>query len=67
VNPPNTKPCFGLAAGSNNGAFGSFHSGGTNFVFADGSVHFLKDTVNLNVYRALSTRNLGEVLSSDQY
>ncbi|SIO65736.1 prepilin-type N-terminal cleavage/methylation domain-containing protein/prepilin-type processing-associated H-X9-DG domain-containing protein [Singulisphaera sp. GP187] len=67
VNPPNTKPCFGSAAGSNNGAFGSFHSGGANFAFADGSVHFLKDSVNLNVYRALSTRDQGEVISSDQY
>jgi prepilin-type N-terminal cleavage/methylation domain-containing protein/prepilin-type processing-associated H-X9-DG protein len=67
VNPPNTKPCFGILAGVDNGAFGSFHPGGTNFAFADGSVHFIKDTINLGVFQALSTRNLGEVISSDQY
>jgi prepilin-type N-terminal cleavage/methylation domain-containing protein/prepilin-type processing-associated H-X9-DG protein len=67
ANPPNTKPCFGALAGVDNGAFGSFHPGGTNFAFADGSVHFIKDTINLGVFQALSTRNLGEVISSDQY
>ena len=27
-------------------SFGSFHPGGTNYVFCDGSVKFLKDTIN---------------------
>ena len=48
-------------------AFRSFHPGGVNFAFADGSVRFIKNSVNLNTYRALGTRNLGEVVSSDQY
>ena len=67
ANPPNTKPCFGNLAGVDNGAFGSFHPGGVNFSFADGSVHFIKDTVNLQIFQALSTRNVGEVISADQY
>jgi hypothetical protein len=33
----------------------------------DGSVRFLKQTINMNVYQALSTRNLGEVISADAY
>lgn len=48
-------------------AFRSFHPGGVNFAMADGSVRFIKNSVNLNTYRALGTRNLGEVVSSDQY
>jgi prepilin-type N-terminal cleavage/methylation domain-containing protein/prepilin-type processing-associated H-X9-DG protein len=68
VNPLNSPPCSGLVLdGLLNGAFGSYHPGGANFVFADGSVHFLKNTINLAVYQGLSTRSLGEVLSSDQY
>jgi hypothetical protein len=33
----------------------------------DGSVRFLKNTVNLDTMRALATRNYGEVISADAY
>jgi prepilin-type N-terminal cleavage/methylation domain-containing protein/prepilin-type processing-associated H-X9-DG protein len=45
----------------------SRHPGGANFLFADGSVHFLKSTINPLPWRALATRAGGEVISSDQY
>jgi len=75
-------------------SFSSFHPGGMNAAFCDGSVKFLKDTINtmpfdaatglplgiqpdangilqkvpghqMGVWQALSTRNGGEVISSD--
>lgn len=45
----------------------SRHPGGCNFGFCDGSVRFLKDTINPKVFTALSTRAGGEVISADQY
>jgi prepilin-type N-terminal cleavage/methylation domain-containing protein/prepilin-type processing-associated H-X9-DG protein len=45
----------------------SRHPGGANFLFADGSVHFLKATISRTPWRALATRNFGEIVSSDAY
>jgi prepilin-type N-terminal cleavage/methylation domain-containing protein/prepilin-type processing-associated H-X9-DG protein len=45
----------------------SYHPGGVNVAFADGSVRFIKNSVNMNTWRALGTRAGGEVISSDSY
>ena len=45
----------------------SFHPAGVNALFGDGSVRFIKDTINLVAFRSLLTINGGETLSSDQY
>jgi len=45
----------------------SRHPGGVNVLFCDGSVRFIKDSIALTVWQALSTMNGGEVISSDQY
>jgi prepilin-type N-terminal cleavage/methylation domain-containing protein/prepilin-type processing-associated H-X9-DG protein len=51
---------------SNNEIY-SFHPGGANMLFADGSVHFIKETVNPLVIIALITRAAGEIISADSY
>ena len=48
---------------SGNGGFASNHTGGANFVFMDGHVDFIADSVDINLYRNLSTREGGEVAS----
>ena len=45
----------------------SFHPGGANALFADGSVHFLKETISVRSIAALVTRAGGEIISSEQY
>jgi prepilin-type N-terminal cleavage/methylation domain-containing protein/prepilin-type processing-associated H-X9-DG protein len=64
-----------------NGQFGfrSQHPGGANFLFGDGSVKFIKQTIqnlgptlpngtaSLGTYRKLATRAGGEIVSADSY
>ncbi len=49
------------------GGFGSRHPGGANFVFGDGSVKFVKDSIDMTVYRLLGNRADGENIGSDKY
>jgi prepilin-type N-terminal cleavage/methylation domain-containing protein/prepilin-type processing-associated H-X9-DG protein len=45
----------------------SYHPGGANAAFADGSVRFLKSSTAMNIIWYLGSRGGGEVTSSDQY
>ena len=47
--------------------FGSYHSGGAHFAFCDGHVSFINDTIDMPVYRALSTIAGGEIISGTSY
>jgi prepilin-type N-terminal cleavage/methylation domain-containing protein/prepilin-type processing-associated H-X9-DG protein len=74
VSTPKTKTCAGLGFADNNMANmpmqvppSSNHPGGVNVLFGDGSVKFIKTSVSLVTWRALGTRNGGEVVSSNSY
>jgi prepilin-type processing-associated H-X9-DG protein len=45
----------------------SRHPGGVNVTTADGSVKFIKNSISLTVWRALSSTHGGEIVSSDAY
>jgi prepilin-type N-terminal cleavage/methylation domain-containing protein/prepilin-type processing-associated H-X9-DG protein len=66
VAPPNKKSCYFrpvrlvMTASSN-------HPGGVNVAFGDGSVRFVKDTVDRYVWRSIGSMNGGEVVSMDAY
>jgi prepilin-type processing-associated H-X9-DG protein len=70
VMTPNKRACFFSGSGASKtytmvGA-SSYHSGGVNVGFLDGSVKFVKDSVNQNAWWAISTKSGGEVISADQ-
>ncbi|MEZ6135688.1 MAG: DUF1559 domain-containing protein [Pirellulaceae bacterium] len=44
---------------------GSYHTGGAMFGLADGSVHFLSESIDLSIYRNLGARNDGNVVTLD--
>jgi prepilin-type N-terminal cleavage/methylation domain-containing protein len=51
------------------GSFGfrSYHPGGANFLVGDGTVHFVKQSMNPQVYQALGTRANGEIVPGDAF
>ena len=49
------------------GRAGSLHTGGANFVFADGSVHGLSANTKVAVLQALATRDGGEAIDAEDY
>lgn len=44
-------------------SFFSFHPSGANFLFGDGSVRFINETIDAATYRALSTIDGGETFN----
>jgi prepilin-type N-terminal cleavage/methylation domain-containing protein/prepilin-type processing-associated H-X9-DG protein len=62
--PPNTRSCMfppsRIATTAN-----SRHDHGVNVALCDGSVRFVSDAISLATWRALGTRNGGEVLGND--
>ncbi len=73
ISPPNTKSCKNNTSFSEAWDIGwsltasSYHPGGVNTAFCDGSVRFIKNTIDRFTWRALGTVAGGEVLSADSY
>jgi prepilin-type N-terminal cleavage/methylation domain-containing protein/prepilin-type processing-associated H-X9-DG protein len=63
---PATNTTAGNSAGADDEIFG-FHPGGVTALMGDGSVRFLKESLNIVVQRCLITPSSGEVVSSDAY
>lgn len=61
--PPNAKEPDVSHHGECVSTARSRHSGGVNAALADGSVHFLTDSIDLNTWRNLHARNDGQVVS----
>ena len=68
INQPPNPPCTGTttALPDNYGAR-SRHSGGVNVAMGDGSVRFVKNSIDVRTWRAMSTTRGGEIVSADQY
>ncbi|MBN1395822.1 MAG: DUF1559 domain-containing protein [Pirellulales bacterium] len=66
-NPLNSNLLPMLAVDENEAPFGSYHSGGAHFTFADGHVAFINDSINFNVYQYLGTIAGGEIFSGVEY
>lgn len=47
------------------GGFGSHHTGGAQFVFVDGSMHFLSQNIDVSVFKALGNRNDGMLIDQN--
>jgi prepilin-type N-terminal cleavage/methylation domain-containing protein/prepilin-type processing-associated H-X9-DG protein len=71
--PPNRMACeYGDQAQDRRGTItavnaSSNHPGGVNMLFMDGSVRFIKSSVNYIPYYAISTPDWGEVVASDSF
>jgi prepilin-type processing-associated H-X9-DG protein len=61
-----TGPCV-MNCNNLQGDIYSFHSGGANIGFADGSVHFVRDSISIVTLAALVTKAGGEVVDSSSY
>ena len=62
---PNDKPCHSFEGdwlGSTMMSASSMHDGGVQVCMADGSVQFVNDSINFNIWCHLGTRNGGEVI-----
>jgi len=67
LNSYSYNPSLGLIL-INDTSFGSEHAGrGAHFVLADGSVQYVSEDIELDILRALATRNDGDLADADAF
>jgi prepilin-type processing-associated H-X9-DG protein len=49
------------------GGYSSWHPGGANFAFGDGSVRFIKQSLSQDVFEALGHRADGKMINASSY
>jgi prepilin-type N-terminal cleavage/methylation domain-containing protein len=68
VATPNTTSCAGIGFGTNMANMAmivppsSGHTNGVNVLLGDGSVHFITNSIDINTWQGMGSRNGGEVL-----
>jgi prepilin-type processing-associated H-X9-DG protein len=70
---PNARSCY--FGGSNTAGHpiatmvgaSSSHPGGVNVAFLDGTVRFVKNSINQNIWWAIATKAGGEIVSADSF
>jgi prepilin-type processing-associated H-X9-DG protein len=72
ISTPNLKACLfssdsDAVQGHTMVGASSYHAGGVNVAMLDGSVRFIKNTINPMTWWALASKAGGEVLSADSY
>jgi prepilin-type N-terminal cleavage/methylation domain-containing protein len=71
MTPPSKMPVIGAADSANHSTnpywetmgFKSLHPGGAMFAMSDGSVHFISETIDFQLYNELGSRSGGEVVT----
>jgi prepilin-type N-terminal cleavage/methylation domain-containing protein/prepilin-type processing-associated H-X9-DG protein len=61
-----TAPLYAHDNWNTSQGFKSKHPGGAQFVFCDGSVHFLQETINFDTYQRLGDRGDGKTVDPTQ-
>ena len=59
-----SESAYGVAGEGPNKPIQSAHSGGAHALFADGSVHFLSESLDINILYNLANRNDGNAISA---
>ncbi len=69
---PNDVPCylpqnFGDWLGDTSQSASSMHTGGVQVLMGDGSVHFVSNNINYNIWLAIGTRSQGETVGQGAF